>query len=283
MEEVRLRRLLECPVCLDVKLNCNYYNCKQGHKVCQNCFRNLETMPKECPTCRGKYDHPMPRRNLDVEQMITECDLDFPCPNSKSGCLLMLKRQELDSHAAECLHRTVICPLSTCKKSILVSNMAEHTKAEHNSYIMKNRFVNNVLDSCLVYAYKANLNGVTVLFLDDKLFFHFMKKSQEGLWYTWVSMAAGAKEARKWKVELTIYNDEKSISTSMNAFSIPIDAMTTLNKGNVWEQYPSDCLEMSDQKLKCFLNPSIEEATEKAKMYVKFVIKKENERSKRKL
>ena len=62
--EEALTRGLECPVCW-VDMKDHIFQCKNGHLVCQTCWRKL----KNCPVCRARYNKRVPIRCLFAEQM----------------------------------------------------------------------------------------------------------------------------------------------------------------------------------------------------------------------
>ena len=55
---------LECPVCW-ADMRDHIFQCKNGHLVCQTCWRKL----KNCPVCRTRYNKRVPIRCLFAEQM----------------------------------------------------------------------------------------------------------------------------------------------------------------------------------------------------------------------
>ena len=55
---------LECPVCW-VDMRDHIFQCKNGHLVCQTCWRKL----KNCPVCRARFNKRVPIRCLFAEQM----------------------------------------------------------------------------------------------------------------------------------------------------------------------------------------------------------------------
>ncbi|XP_023347102.1 ankyrin-1 isoform X3 [Eurytemora carolleeae] len=59
-----VRRVLECPVCLEVMINKKILQCKNGHNVCDSCRFQLLT----CPQCRVEYSE-MEVRNRGLEEL----------------------------------------------------------------------------------------------------------------------------------------------------------------------------------------------------------------------
>ena len=96
-----LRRELECPVCITVKLG-QIYNCQNGHIVCQKCHGRL-SQPTKCPSCQVRMPN-LPERNLAIERMIDRLGLGIiSCTNR--GCTHEGPKPVMDAHAAKCKYR----------------------------------------------------------------------------------------------------------------------------------------------------------------------------------
>ncbi len=54
---------LECPVCLEVKRDCQIFQCANGHLICSDCHGRVA----QCPVCRVALASPG-LRNLIAEQ-----------------------------------------------------------------------------------------------------------------------------------------------------------------------------------------------------------------------
>ena len=67
---------LECPVCW-ADMRDHIFQCKNGHLVCQTCWRKL----KNCPVCRTRYNKRVPIRCLFAEQMAQNLGSNCYGPN----------------------------------------------------------------------------------------------------------------------------------------------------------------------------------------------------------
>lgn len=75
------------------------YQCRNGHQICSLCVSQCDN----CPSCRLPYDNPK-IRNRAMENILDT--MEFNCPRKNQGCLLKLRRGQLERHsAAECKFR----------------------------------------------------------------------------------------------------------------------------------------------------------------------------------
>ena len=68
----------------------------------------------------GLFDNPR-RRNRDLEDIIEKSDFGLKC--SKAGCNVVLARGALLKHERQCEYRAVHCPVTSCGKKVLFTNL----------------------------------------------------------------------------------------------------------------------------------------------------------------
>jgi hypothetical protein len=124
MEIKDMRSALECPVCLHVRLGNRIFQCIRGHNICAMCKADKSIVV--CPTCREGYHDP-PARNFCAENLISTCDLEFPCQNASLGCQFRARRAPLLDHKDDCGSRKVPCPYSFCKKKVAAKEKIHHS------------------------------------------------------------------------------------------------------------------------------------------------------------
>lgn len=64
---VEIKSGLTCNICYNGFYGCKIYQCPNDHPLCSVCEEQLK-QPKECPTCRVRFDHP-PRRARQIESL----------------------------------------------------------------------------------------------------------------------------------------------------------------------------------------------------------------------
>ncbi|CAG7827124.1 unnamed protein product [Allacma fusca] len=94
-----MRKLIECPVCLEIPLP-PIYLCERGHIVCTEC----QDRTPNCPLCRGYY---CKTRSFVAEGIVEKCT--FKCKNAEQGCSVVLKGSEMVRHLKVCDFRPIYC------------------------------------------------------------------------------------------------------------------------------------------------------------------------------
>ncbi|CAL8108442.1 unnamed protein product [Orchesella dallaii] len=94
-----VRKLIECPVCLELPLP-PIYVCAKGHIVCNSC----QARTYSCPLCRENYST---TRGFVAEGIIEQCMLR--CKFADHGCPLTMRGSALVDHLDVCDYRPVIC------------------------------------------------------------------------------------------------------------------------------------------------------------------------------
>ena len=65
--EEYIRDLLECPVCMEIIKSVPVYQCINGHVICMDCIKELNS----CPICRNNS---APARSLKLEKIIQKLE-----------------------------------------------------------------------------------------------------------------------------------------------------------------------------------------------------------------
>lgn len=90
-----VRKLIECPVCLELPLP-PIYVCNKGHIVCNNC----QARTYACPLCREHYST---TRGFVAEGIIEKCILR--CKHADQGCPLSMRGSAMVEHIEYCDYR----------------------------------------------------------------------------------------------------------------------------------------------------------------------------------
>jgi len=109
-----LKKLIECPVCLDVPRKGPVFSCPNGHLVCSKCKR------ESCPTCRevmGENKSLVATAVIEKvlhECKFVECEAEFPL-------------QRIEQHEKYCYHRLVPClDYGHCNQKVALSKLLDH-------------------------------------------------------------------------------------------------------------------------------------------------------------
>jgi hypothetical protein len=111
---------LECPICYEVPQNGPIFQCENGHFICCECRKQVQT----CPSCRGTM---IKSRNLFAEKALE--NLSKSC---KFGCNQLPKmdtRKNMEKHEKNCDWRNTKCPC--CQTLISLKCLDEHFENSH--------------------------------------------------------------------------------------------------------------------------------------------------------
>lgn len=123
---------LSCPICLFVPEG-KVLQCKEGHTVCEPCYKKLLAAAKPCPQCATPYG-PEAIRNLALESLIDK--LKFNCEFKSSGCDAVLDRHGRQSH--RCVNLCVLTGNPHCFFRMSGMSMKEtigHLKDSHKAEV----------------------------------------------------------------------------------------------------------------------------------------------------
>tara|TARA_B110000046_G_scaffold184544_1_gene223312 strand:- start:2760 stop:3527 length:768 start_codon:yes stop_codon:yes gene_type:complete len=170
----KVERVLECPICQQVKGNA-IYQCVNGHLVCNSCA----AMISACAVCREPF--PEKRiRCLLAEQIVHDLDVPMDCA---WGCGVRVKNSEKSGHAKACLHRTRLCPWQPCSEVVrqcdLLAHAAQHHHDDPRVLDLRNEPLSitpvglefplllHMRADCSVLLHKQRINQVVTLFAEN--------------------------------------------------------------------------------------------------------------------
>jgi len=126
--EAKMRKLVECPVCLTLPREGPVPCCANGHLVCNPCLGKLRAENKlDCPTCREPFGEGKSLLAFAVaEEVRHEC--------RHQGCTKTTQYDKIVQHEKECKWRLVICPGSgaNCETMIPFCKVEHHAQECHD-------------------------------------------------------------------------------------------------------------------------------------------------------
>jgi len=122
--EEKLRKLVECPVCLTLPRIGPVPCCANGHLVCSTCLERMRGENNlDCPTCREPFGEGKSLLAFAVaEQVQHEC--------SHQGCTKTTPLERIVQHEKDCKWRPVLCPGSgvSCTEMIPFCKVEAHVQ-----------------------------------------------------------------------------------------------------------------------------------------------------------
>merc|ERR1719234_2421756 len=122
--EVKLQKLVECPVCLTLPRIRPLPCCANGHLVCSTCLEKTRREDNlDCPTCREPFGEGKSLLAFAVaEQVQHEC--------SHQGCTKTAPFEKIVLHEKDCKWRLVLCPGdgSSCTEMIPFCKVEAHAQ-----------------------------------------------------------------------------------------------------------------------------------------------------------
>jgi len=122
--EAKMRKLVECPVCLALPREGPVPCCANGHLVCSPCLGKLRAENKlDCPTCREPFGDGKSLLAFAVAEKVQhEC--------SHQGCNETTPLEKIVQHEKECKWRLIICPGSceNCEAMVPFCKVEDHAR-----------------------------------------------------------------------------------------------------------------------------------------------------------
>jgi hypothetical protein len=115
---------LYCPICMNPYYDCNIYQCREGHVICEPCHNKLLGI-KKCPECRIPYSDTIRCRAL--EQLSGKLVVNCPF----HSCTFIGKCWSLTSHKEQCEHRHRPCQIGDCTWSGQSCDFQNHLNSDH--------------------------------------------------------------------------------------------------------------------------------------------------------
>merc|ERR1719430_828281 len=118
------RRIVECPVCLQMPREGPVPCCPRGHFICSKCLDEMKKEGKKCcPTCWAPMGQGKSLLAFTViKHARHECSLQ--------GCTEEIAFDDIKEHEEKCSRRLVICPGSdSCAKMIPFKLIEDHIES----------------------------------------------------------------------------------------------------------------------------------------------------------
>ena len=221
MEQINLRENLECPICTLVPHKTKILACSIGHQICQNCYNLIPGDPKKCPQGRCKYNSP-PTQFLALESMINQANIELNCKNAVQGCQVELQREELEKHELDCQYRMVTCPETDCQQNIVRSLLDDHFR-ENDDHGERKYGEEDIQIKPALLDDDNNIDWPTRSWEEKGFVFWRVFIKRENLWYTWLVMDTGPKEAALWNYSVKVENKKTGRSATASTPVSPVD------------------------------------------------------------
>ena len=205
-----IKKLIECPVCLDVPRRGPVYACPNGHLVCQKCKRAT------CPSCRESMGENKSLVAVSILEKIlhdckfVECEEEYPL-------------QHIEQHEKNCEHRMVACPNYGCDQIVPLSKLSDHLQIMPCSFGSSPSLVGG---SRGIRTYRAHITQVSQncnqhwkvsTFLYEGISLALcVQKSREN-WQFTIVMFECPKVCSRFKVEMEVYATDSIEETRLRA------------------------------------------------------------------
>jgi len=223
-----LEERVRCPVCLDIPTTSPIYSCPAGHCLCSSCYQGRAS---SCPVCRAVMGANTSLLAMSIIQSIYHlCRLE--------GCEVETPLMDFEKHKTTFNFRMVTCPSVRCKKGVAYCHVLDHVLGECETSVAKrNKSFKNVTGSSHESNYRipkeyllTSQFGVDGFCWKDRYF--FLTISKEGYNTTtlqhynrniYVQMLGTKEECNKYRVGITIRNEQGDESVSYTSKPFPIE------------------------------------------------------------
>lgn len=130
----RIRRAMECPVCLLLAWNMSCL-CPNGHAVCGACLEQLWNRDTgcSCPLCRAPMEITPDAQVTAVKLAQVVANAMVPCAHRSYGCPKLLALYDVAHHEDQCPHAPhVRCMVSVCQWIGVYDQLFEHVRCTHH-------------------------------------------------------------------------------------------------------------------------------------------------------
>jgi len=234
--ETELETLMECPVCLTIPRSLPIPCCPAGHILCRSCRARV----LHCPTCRRQLeDNTSSLAATLIERVRHRCQYsEFGC--DKKDLLSLLVR-----HEDVCPHRTVNCPQPNgCNETVQLNKFCQHATTAGCSVEMKTeRTKFNLSKGWMQWDGLSLRTGEEFNLREDLAwtFFHTTKfghqfylsvqyYSVEQLFLFYVMVDSGQEVAEDYRANISISNEDQSVSISFSGPVLAIDRIPKTEK-----------------------------------------------------
>jgi len=289
MEASTIKSMIQCPFCFAIPTNKKFFSCKNSHKICEHCFGRLaslvssvksgKTPPRvKCPQGDCDYTDP-PFRNLEIEEMIRNYELEVNCKYYHDGCMVTGVRSGMADHEIRCGCREVPCPNSECGLRLQLRLLLGHIKDEHKDSLIKED-TDNEEEFTLTCLLKDEFQkreddmgrlpppiwtGMPALVTNTRIneirtemvstwitiiwnhrngqtFFPMFEK-KNGAWYAWIFLQGIQEDADRWEGIVRVRDPGRKAVLEFRGpvYSVDITGAMVMTKGK--------CLAMSDRQV----------------------------------
>ena len=202
-----IKKLIECPVCLDVPRRGPVYTCSNGHLVCQKCKRAT------CPTCRVPMGENKSLVAVKIlEKILHDCKF--------VGCEEEDTLQDIEQHEKNCEYRLVACPNIGCDQIVPLSKLSNHLQIMPCSFNSSPLLLFGDSRGCRSYCAPINRNqlhwNVSTFLYEGISLALCVQKSGEN-WQFTVVMFECPKVCSRFKIEMEVYAADSIPETRLSA------------------------------------------------------------------
>ena len=256
MEASTIKNMIQCPFCFAIPTSKKFFSCKNSHKICEHCFNRLQPLPgangkkeprKRCPQGDCLYSNP-PYRNLEVEEMIQNYELEVNCKYYHEGCQVLELKAAMQEHERGCGCREVTCPNSECQDRLQLKQIFSHIKDKHkDALVREDKEATDFTLTCLLkdqFQEREVSTWITVIWNhgNGQTFLPMFEKRNKA-WFAWIYILANKEEAVQWESCIKITDEDRESLLQFNGPVFPIDAESK----DIMEA--GKCLAMSDKQI----------------------------------
>ena len=256
MEARMIKNMIQCPFCFIIPTDKKFFSCKNSHKICEHCFNQLKPLGpkngktpgrKKCPQGDCLYSFP-PFRNVEIEEMIRNYELEVNCKYYHDGCQVLDLRPAMVEHEGKCGCREVTCPNSECEERLQVRQIFDHIKDKHKDAVVKeDKESSDFSLTCLLkdeFQKREVSTWITIVWnhKNGHTFFPMFEKRHRA-WYSWIFVLGNQEEADRWESSIKIQDAEKKSILEFTGPTFPVDTDGTV----IMEKML--CLAMSDKQV----------------------------------
>eukprot|EP00092_Neocalanus_flemingeri_P013817 GFUD01014903.1.p1 GENE.GFUD01014903.1~~GFUD01014903.1.p1 ORF type:complete len:294 (+),score=85.27 GFUD01014903.1:178-1059(+) len=256
MEASMIKNMIQCPFCFIISTNMKFFSCKNSHKICEHCFNQIKPLGptnrktparQKCPQGDCLYSNP-PFRNVEIEEMIRNYELEVNCKYYHDGCQVLDLRAAMAEHEGKCGCREVTCPNSECDTRLQVRQIFNHIKETHKDAVVREDKESS--DFSLTCLLKNNFQEreasawITIIWnhKNGQSFFPIFEKRNRS-WFAWIFILGNEEEAARWESSIKIRDAENKSQLEFCGPVFPIDMKGT----EVMEKMK--CLALSDKQV----------------------------------
>ena len=175
----------------------------------------------------------------------------FECINSAKGCTFKVEHSELQDHENECRYRKILCPDGLCKSKVVLRDLVDHIRQVHpdadwetesGDTALRNWFISKDLH----FGPSSN-NWVLNLWEHDNMVFIARFRKARGLWYSWVYVLGGIRDALGYRC---IINTASAEVDSRLTYEGPVHC---IDESEVDICSSGDCLVMCDNMIDLYM------------------------------